>query len=278
MRRINKRIRKYRLKAHRIVIRFLKQGWDEYSERYVNCDFESFRRNRHFTSLLHREQNELCCYCMRSLNLEEKGLHTIEHVMPHNVKDTDVAFYYSNVPHLRKLVCRLKIDKTTPRLKVMSPYPHFCAYENLVLSCSGAIYATDKPETEIIRNLHECCNNARGDLKILPVFFENDSLFVYNDDGTMNFPEKYEDSIRILRLESNDNLRLIRKTWSELMWNHTISEVRHAIDDVGLRKRMLADTILNFYEVRRMEKNQYWQLLYDYRWFGEYFSKRHKSK
>lgn len=274
MRTINKRTKRNRVKAHRIIVRFLRNGWDKISGRYINCDFSEFRRNRRFTSLLYHEQDGLCCYCMRSLDLNRKGLLTLEHIMPLNVADTDVAFYYSHIPNLRRHVRRLKIATDTPRLAKLSPFPHFCAYENLVLSCSGAIYTSDNPDNDYIRNLHECCNNARGNDRILPMYFDGKNTFVYNDDGTMDFPPQYEQSIRVLKLESNDNLRLIRKTWSELMRLYTVADVERAIENSGLRKNMLEDTILDYNEVRRMMNKKYWQLLYDYRWFGTYYHNR----
>lgn len=274
---INKRHKKNRLKAHRMIVRFLKQCWDIYSNQYINCSFSDFRKNKHFTSLLYKEQKGLCCYCMRALDLNIKGMYTLEHVMPHNVKESDVAYYYTHVPHLKKLVRKLKIDKNTPRLVKLSPYPHFCAYENLVLSCSGAIYTTNEPEKEIVRNLHECCNNARGNDRILPMFFDQKSEFDYNDDGTMFFPKKYEESIRSLRLESNDNLKLIRKTWSELMRLYSVEDVRRAIDDKPFRIEMILDTTLDIYEAKRMTNDLYWNLLYEYRWFGSYFLYRHNK-
>lgn len=110
------------------------------------------------------------------------------------------------------------------------------------------------------------------------MFFDSKSSFEYNDDGTMDFPKKYEDSIKFLRLESNINLKLIRKTWSELMWLYDIEDVKRAINDGSLRKEMLADTILMPHEAKRMANERYWKLLYDYRWFGEHFLILHSKK
>lgn len=268
---INKRNKKNRKYAHHLVNRFLINSWNKENKCYINCNFDAFKTQRRFKSLLYREQLGYCCYCMRKLNLNDRGKSTIEHVMPHKVEKKDVAYYYANTPHLRKNVRVLLIDKKTPHLKNTRPYPHFCAYENLVLSCSGAVYQTENPEKEIASKLHECCNNPRGSNRILPMFFFKGVAFEYNPDGTMDFPKEYEESIHYLRLETTDNLCLIRKSWAAIVKYYTIDDVARAIKDHTLRKEILMDTPLKFHEVKRLSHDLYWQLLYEYRWFGGYF-------
>lgn len=276
MRWINKRHKSNRKHAHQIVNRFLHDAWDKESRCYVNCDYEAFKNNIRFKSLLYHEQDGYCCYCMRKLDLKDKGKCTMEHVMPHKVKGKDVAFYYANVPNLRKNVRNLLIAKDTPRLKHFHPYPHFCAYENLVLSCSGSIYRTDHPEEEFASKLHECCNNPRGSNRVIPMFFFRTQDFNYDPEGVLSFPPQYEDSIKALRLETTENLCLMRKAWASIVKYHTLGEVALAVENPSLREDILMDTILTTPEVKRLKKDQYWQLLYEYRWFEGYFRKKLK--
>lgn len=46
MRWINKRNKNNRKRAHRIVNRFLRNAWDNYSKSYVNCDFDTFKKTK----------------------------------------------------------------------------------------------------------------------------------------------------------------------------------------------------------------------------------------
>lgn len=273
MRWINKRDKGNRKHAHRIVNRFLHDAWNEESGCYVNCDYDTFKNNKRFKSLLYHEQEGYCCYCMRKLDLNDKGKSTMEHVMPHKAVDRDVAFYYAHVPNLRKNVRALLIKKDTSRLRHFHPYPHFCAYENLVLSCSGSVYKTDAPDTELASKLHECCNNPRGSKRVIPMFFYKTQDFNYEADGTLSFPPQYEDSIKALRLETTENLRLMRKAWASIVKYHTVSDVVLAIDNPSQREDILMDTILTSSEVKRLKHDLYWHLLYEYRWFDGYFRK-----
>ncbi len=274
MRWINKRDKRNRKYAHRIVNRFLHDAWDNESGCYINCDYDTFKNNKRFKSLLYHEQNGYCCYCMRKLDLEDKGKCTMEHVMPHKVNGKDVAFYYAHVPQLKKNVRALLIKKDTLCLRHFHPYPHFCAYENLVLSCSGSIYKTDNPDTEFVSKLHECCNNPRGSKRVMPMFFYKTQAFNYEVDGTLSFPPQYEESIKTLRLETTDNLCLMRKAWASIVKYHTLSDVERAIAEPSLREAILMDTPITIQEVKRLKHDLYWQLLYEYRWFYSYFRKK----
>lgn len=276
MRWINKRDKHNRKKAHQIVNRFLGNSWNENSGCYVNCNYDTFKNIKRFKSLLYHEQEGYCCYCMRKLNLKEKGKSTIEHVMPYKVNNRDVAFYEAYVPHLRKNVRPLLISKETPRLKHYHPYPHFCAYENLVLSCSGLIYKTDNPSSEYSTKLHECCNNPRGTKRVIPMFFYKTHAFDYELDGTLSFPSQYEESIKALRLETTDNLCLIRKAWASIVKYHTANDVAIALEKPDMREDILMDTSLTTLEARRLKHDLYWQLLYEYQWFDGYFRKKFK--
>lgn len=274
MRWINKRDKRNRKHAHQIVNHFLGKAWDEESGCYVNCDYDTFKGSMRFKSLLYHEQEGFCCYCMRKLDLREKGKSTLEHVIPHKVNEKDIAFYYAHVPHLKKNVKVLLVNKDTPRLKHFHPYPHFCAYENLVLSCSGSIYKTDNPTNEYASKLHECCNNSRGTKRVIPMFFFKTQPFEYEPNGFLSFPSQYEESIKVLRLETTDNLCLMRRAWASIVKYHTINEVALAIENPSLREEILMDTTLTTQDAKRLKHDLYWKLLYEYQWFDGYFRKK----
>lgn len=273
---INKRNKSNRKKAHQLLNRFLSKAWDKELNEYVNCGFDSLKRLPQMKSLLYHEQNGYCCYCMRKLDLNEKAKSTIEHVMPHKVESMDIAYYYAHVPNLHKNVRKLLLDRNSIHIHNERPYPHFCAYENLVLSCSGAIYKTEKPEKEFLFQLHECCNNARGRVRILPLFYYRNLDFIYEKDGTLTFAPEYENTVKALRLELNDNLRLFRKAWSSVIRLYKIEDVRKAISDIDLRMAILMDSLLLPHESKRLSNTLYWSLFYEYRWFGYYFSQHTK--
>ncbi len=278
MRWINKRNKRNRKRAHYLLNRFLNKGWNEVEQKYVNCDFDAFKVmnvGRRIKAILYSEQDGYCCYCMRKLNLNEKSRCTIEHVMPHKVNKNDIAFYFANVPNLKKYVRFLLINDKSRHLRSIRPYPHFCAYENLVLSCSGAVYQTDEPEKELLSRIHVCCNNVRGRERVYPIFFYRNISIGYEKDGHITCPKKYERTIEILGLET-DNLCLFRKAWAYLLVHHSIDEVKLALDDEKLREEILMDTPLKINEVKRLNLRLYWATLYDYRWFGLYFQKQVK--
>jgi len=270
MRWINKRIKKNRKKAHKLLGRFFLDSWNKDLHKYVNGDFDALKRCKAFKTLLYREQVGYCCYCMRKLDPSDKVKMTIEHVMPHRVTEADCAYYYAHVPHLYKNV-RIA-DNLNQNSKLRGrPYPHFCAYENLVLSCSGAIYRTDVPDKEQIGKLHECCNNSRGNRRVEPLFYNKSLNMIYERNGSLTFAPEYEDTIRVLKLESNDNLRLLRKAWACVVRLYSIADVELAMTDRSLRENILSDALLSLSEVKRLRNDLYWQLFYDYRWFGGYF-------
>ena len=189
---INKRNKHYRKKAHRIINHFIHNAWSVSDQRYIGLTFDDLKKVKKFKSLLFNEQHGYCCYCMRKLDLSKSHLSTIEHILPHKIKITDyndIAFYYSYIPFFHKYVKVLSPKSIKGKLKNGRPYPHFCAYENLVLSCSGAIFKSNFPENEYPSKLHECCNNRRGNKLILPFFYLKQPMLCYEKDGCITYDD-----------------------------------------------------------------------------------------
>ena len=286
---IDKHNRGKRGKGHHIVNDFLRKAWDEQEGKYVNCDYSSFKRNGKMERLLHHEQGGFCCYCMRHLAV---GNHTsLEHVMPHHCKkkngevDYKTINYYKRFNKNFKKVAYIHLNGSTRQWRVGPQYPHFCAYENLVLSCDGCLFTDEDRARKIYPSkLHLCCNEHRGNKQIVPIFFipNISDLFVYKNDGSIGISKKVKslqrqlelfETIEALALE-NERLQIIRQVWYCIAKSHMygIDEVKAAISDNTLRINILADCGVPVRIEKRVRQPIYWLLLCDYYWFYRYFT------
>ena len=240
--------------------------------------------------LLYKEQRGFCCYCMRHLTV---GTHTsLEHVMPHHCKnrcgetDYKVINYYKRFNKSFKNVVYTHLNGFNRPWHVGSPYPHFCAYENLVLSCDGSLYTDeDCGKNSYSSKLHLCCNEHRGNEQIVPIFFLSDisELIVYKNDGSIGISIKnvrsprrqkeLSDTIDTLALE-HERLQIIRQVWYYIANSHLygIADVKSAINNSDLRSNILADCGVPAKNEKRINQPIYWSLLCDYYWFYRYFS------
>lgn len=223
---INKQNKYFRNRAHKIIKSFLIASWNESMRSYVNCKFDDFKRNGEMEDLLLKEQKSRCCYCMRTLHY--KNHTTLEHVLPLKATDVELIQYYLHFNKIfYKKVRFYLIDKNNNQVKIKVPrYPHFCAYENLVISCDGSIfdYESDSKENQDYSRLHYCCNNYRGQNQIVPMFFLRNihKCIKYENDGKISVLSSLsnylsiENSINDLNLNYS-TLILIRKAWYKLV-------------------------------------------------------------
>lgn len=174
---IDKHNKGKRRKGHQIVNRFLREAWNEQDGQYVNCTYASFKRNHKMERLLYREQHGFCCYCMRHLEVNQ---HTsLEHVMPHSsvTKQNKIDFkkinYYKRFnKNFKRNVIYKHLNGTKRKWRSGPLYPHFCAYENLVLSCDGSLFIDEDKDKKLYPSkIHLCCNEHRGNKLIVPLFF-----------------------------------------------------------------------------------------------------------
>ena len=286
---IDKHNRGKRRKGHHIVNDFLRKAWNEQDSKYVNCDYSSFKRNGKMERLLHQEQGGFCCYCMRHLTT---GHHTsLEHVMPHHCKkkngmvDYKIVNYYHHFNKNFKKVAYIHLNGSSRQWHIGPKYPHFCAYENLVLSCDGSLFVDEDKARKIYPSkLHLCCNEHRGDKQIIPFFFFPDAsnLFVYKGDGSICISKKVKSSLRQIELSDtidalaleHERLKIIRQVWFHIANSHIygIKDVRDAISNITLRNNILADSGVPARIEKRIKQPVYWSLLCDYFWFYKYFS------
>lgn len=276
---INKRNRNNRKRGHLISRHFLNSCWHEEIHQNVNCNYDDFSRRKDIKLLLYREQKGLCCYCMRQIKpLGSNKNATIEHVMPQKVKEEGDPFYFDKLKFFRKHVTTKAIDKTK-RWK-RNKFPHFCAYENLTLSCDGSLYTN---EDEIHNShLHLTCNNVRGSERIEPLFFMKHIAqdLEYGEDGLIYFTkefmesnaytDKYEETIDSLRLE-HPTLVLIRKGWAKIAKRYSNKDVKDAINDEVKRLDIIIYMNLKINEETKLNNDIYWKLFTQYSWFGDYF-------
>ena len=277
---INKRKGKYKRRGHKWAKSFLSDGWDLTLEKYIACDYTNYKRDYPIENLLYEEQHHYCCYCMRRLSL---GVNTtIEHVVPYKSDNSteegrdNIAYYLSLHKFLKKNVFFALLDEkhglSKKKIKKLPPFPHFCAYENLVLSCDGSIWDGDYPGKDQVRKLHETCNNLRGTKRIIPMFYIRNinKILRYHQDGRLIYNDKYESTIKAVKLD-HPTLILIRKTWAQLAIVSSIVQVNNAIIDRNLRDEIISMCDLDLYEINRIKDSNLWKLLSEYSWFYKYY-------
>lgn len=285
---IDKQNKRRRREGHRIVNRFLREAWNEQNGMYVNCTYASFKRNREMERLLHNEQGGFCCYCMRYL---EVGRHTsLEHVMPHNSVNSQNKTDFKKINYYKRFNKTFKrnviykhLNGTRRKWYSCPPYPHFCAYENLVLSCDGSLFIDEDRERKLHpSNIHLCCNEHRGNQLIVPLFFipDIDNLIVYNENGTIGISQLVKSPLRQIELSDtiddlaleNERLRIIRQAWYHIAKSsYGIEQVKTAVNDKSLRQNIIMDSGIPLNIVNRINHPIYWSLLCEYFWFYNHF-------
>ena len=265
----------FRKKGHAIFRKFLRQQWDKEAGCYFNLNYKQLKRNKSFEHLLINEQHGFCCYCMRHLG---KGEVTLEHVMPQNIKnkipELDIKYYAQYGRLKRKYVKYLESIPKDKRLKI-PPYPHSIAYENIVASCTGKVHNEGQEYA-----LHQCCNNFRGNKKIIPFFFIPKIEFKigYRNDGTIDYPERFDDTVESLNLK-HPSLVFIRKIWAAVVKaDITVKDVQKAQKDMQLREDIISDIDIVKEERKKLKNDIYWNLLNEFYWFHGYYKKRTKYR
>ena len=187
--------------------------------------------------------------------------------------------FYSSFPEILCKFGRLKRGKIyycpdkeipiSPKLHT-PPYPHCIAHENLVASCQGKVF--EGGEKYI---LHKCCNNFRGNDKIVPLFFipRAAEIVRYEIDGTLTYFEKYESTISSLNL-MHSTLIFMRKIWAKIVINNiSLNQVNKALTDNDIRINIIDDIDIDISERKNLRIDLYWKLLIEYHWFYNYFQR-----
>lgn len=263
-------ISKYNLKkkGHAIIRRFLRRQWDKEAGCYSNLNYKQLKRDKSFEHLLINEQHGFCCYCMRRLS---KGEVTLEHVMPQKINNKLDVMYYTQFGRLKRRYVKYMESIPKDRKLKVPPYPHSIAYENIVASCTGKVY--NKGEKYV---LHQCCNNFRGNKKIIPFFFipQIELKIGYRKDGTIECPERFDDTVKCLNLE-HPSLIFMRRIWAKIVEaGIAITDVQKAQKNLQLRNDIISDLDIIKEERAKLRNDIYWNLLNEFYWFHEYYQKR----
>lgn len=274
MRWINKRDKQNRKQGHAIVTKFLKRGWDKTAGKYVNCHYSDLQGEGSMTHLLLREQGYVCCYCMRAISYKKHT--TLEHVLPRKTKkdDYNTIIHYLNAARYMKRYVKWTDEPPQYRVKV-PPFPHYCAYENLVASCDGSVYDINNPDYQFPSRLHNCCNNIRDKKEIIPMFYLKNinRILIYEYDGELTYDDKYESTIKAINLEY-PTLKLMRRAWAKISRVYNVEDVKKAVVDKELREVIIDDLLLSSADGYLLKKDNFWNLLFEYRWFYTYFRKK----
>lgn len=275
MRHIDKASQQYKTRGEQIVTDFLhsfirRKGChpaDMYKAFYAEIDdnHQHIRfRQRLIDDVLQPEQQNLCCYCMRTL----APIHAnIEHVMRNHASDDAELSQYrvqptplDGIPHPNTY--KQIPDNTHP------PHPHAIAYQNLVLSCNGILINESKPA---------CCNLKRQNKFLYPFILYRDIAhrFEYLHDGTANWiddPEPFgtlRNSMRVLGL-NHPVLKTIRRI-------HFFC-TEHGLDYQTTPRSVIINEMLGHLSpdpsnqeanhITNFKQDKYWQLLEHYHYFS----------
>lgn len=223
--------------------------------------YQLFSRNQlknELKSILLKEQEDYCCYCMRKL--EKFDSTTLEHVIPKSVSTTELKSYLSKYPGC---FCNIAHIDDFTETWIRPPYPHTVAYYNLLVSCKGMLTEGS--------NSCSCCNNKRVREQILPLpFVANiENIITYAPTGQVyasdNDPEKTR-ALEVLNLNCG-TIKEIRKLWYQAKKKGV---------DVATKNDLLKvydGNILNMpNSLRHFHSNDYYfSLFLDYKWFYQYY-------
>lgn len=253
---IDKSIRQQ--EGNQIIDELLEECWSDDDNRYLDADYSTlskdpFRTN--FKSVLLKEQQEVCCYCMKQLHNNHST--TLEHIIPHHISQKDFNTYIH--PNFQNNVIHLSnFDRG---LKNIPPhrYPHDIAYHNLIASCNS--------------NTH--CNNGRKDNPINPLIYDSAiSTKIEYDSQGYSHSDEYLDDLETLGISVDTNLIMYRWIWAELSQQDITPEklTDDAIQEVILNMdypNNLSKLIENFFGSPSKKPE-----LMKYRWFYDYYKDR----
>ena len=244
---------------------------------YQNVDYEgsfaSTNAKSDMQSLAMKSQENLCCYCMRDLHMQNQRI-TLEHIIPQRSGQSEYRYYTGmDVFPLTVNEVILTDDFTGVPNVCFPPRPHTVTFENLVVSCDGTF-----PDKE---GAPQCCNHRRGQHHIYPLFYiegvENE--ITYMEDGTIQPAAEckrqveYRQTIDSVRLNCQ-NLKDIRRLW------HLFAGVEgkvliKCLKNKNLRAKTLMTVLFKKEDqslsdsriLEKFMKEDYWKTFLLYHWF-----------
>lgn len=208
---------------------WVERHWVEDEEVYKNL-YYAIRKPEGFEEFLYRQQQGLCCYCLKSLNPDHRDS-TIEHIIPQGgqaegASERELFEKYLEIPLLvfmQGRVCYKQDFNKSSRLTThITPLPHDLHLLNMVLSC----------------NATQHCNQKRSNTFLNPAYLDQyiEDKIVFLPEGTL-YCDDYDADISILGLNHRD-LIVIRALWAHrvnapyfvVRWNEqTIVEAAHLL-------------------------------------------------
>lgn len=181
-----------------IVNELLSDSWD--LNTYYGADYEGLKKPKYksrFTGLLLTEQSNLCCYCMKEIELQKT---TMEHIIPQDVSEDRFNDYLVVDELTDNVIFKGNFDKSS-RIIPPPKYPHDIAYHNLVASCDS--------------NAH--CNHFRKNKTIRPFIYDSqvENKVKYNDNGIAH-SDDYFNELAVTGISTSPLLIVYRKIWKIL--------------------------------------------------------------
>lgn len=256
---------------------------EESFNRFRNQQYNSHSHHADadFKSLLLREQEGRCCYCMRRISSDVKDSN-IEHLVPKKSSAAEYSYYARYSDMLNYHVCHSETfeNKSYANKKVVArtrTLPHMVAYENLVASCMDTHH----------------CNSARGNEMIpaLPIVHGIESKYIYSPVGRMVSEDKDSEfgrAIDVLNL-NYDLLLYIRLLWRKAASSaYTLAQITTITDITEKRSFLrtvfgktsftdLPDRWQNFAPLGDNSSTYYWDLFVRYDWFYDYYLHHDKA-
>lgn len=181
-------------------LNFETNKWNAVINEYGAYNYKGFSTafKNTIKGVLIKEQNHLCCYCMKHLEVNDSS--SIEHLYPNNPQPHNSFVSYGVTCIEKKL-----FDFTTRKVPtpLLDNLPHDISYYNLLACC-------------------KLCNNTRGTNEIRSFVFDTSvkKEFLYNDKGNV-FSALYQDEIIKIGL-ANDYYVYYRRLWKYIAKTNTV--------------------------------------------------------
>lgn len=242
--------------ANAIVNNLLENSWNHDETCYHGADYEGLCQSQYrdpILDLMLNEQTNICCYCLKEINNVDT---TIEHIIPHKVKE-DKFKDYLLVDELKDhVVFKGDFNKN---INIIPPlkYPHDIAYHNLIASCDS----------------NANCNNFRKDKPIYPFIYDpNVAMKVQYDSAGIAYSVDYFEDLEATGISTSPLLKVYRKIWQLLSTEiNNPNEVTH--DDIEMTILTMegdgtfTQILSNFYGNPSKKEE-----LLKYKWFFNYYT------
>lgn len=263
-----------------LVNNFLTSRWNNLNNSYSQINYSThpnhpFRLSLRdsLRQLLLNEQKNMCCYCMKRIDIIST---TLEHIVPKSTSTLADLNQYTHFDIIRDYVCLQSVfDNASLELNT-PPFPLEIAYENLAASCDGRLIDGVPRDTTA-----KFCNNFRGSELVEPMFYlANVGTEIEYKPAGLLVPRNvsYNSSIQKVNL-NYDTLEKIRQVWYHISVE-SIDDIENAITETD-RNAILTVNLISLPQARRMQliadfkTETFWNILLQYKWFYSYYQSKY---